>query len=147
MDTIATLLRDKGGVVHTVPLSSTVHEAVEKMCALRVGALLVADEDGKVVGIFSERDVMARIILQDRNPSTTRLEEVLTRNVICVVPETRAEEAMAIMTEKRVRHLPVVSGGKVVGLVSIGDLVRWESLNRKFEIRMLTDYISGRYPA
>ncbi len=146
MDTISHILKEKGPEIHHTAPDTTVLRAVEMMCAVRVGALMVC-EGGKPVGMFTERDLMTRVILAGRDPSKTRLDEVMSRDVAYVEPSTRAEEAMAVMTEKRCRHLPVVSGGKVVGLVSIGDLVRWLSRNQEFHIRALQDYITGKYPA
>ncbi len=145
MDTIAHILKEKGPQIHHTAPDTTVLRAVEMMCAVRVGALMVCRE-GKPIGMFTERDLMTRVILAGRDPTRTRLDEVMSKDVACVEPSTRAEEAMAVMTEKRCRHLPVVSDGKVVGLVSIGDLVRWASRNQDFHIRALHDYIAGKYP-
>ncbi|MBI2839663.1 MAG: CBS domain-containing protein [Acidobacteria bacterium] len=146
MDTVGTLLREKGSSVLTTPAEATVLQAVEAMCAHKIGAVLV-ERDGAPAGIFSERDVMSRVILTRKDPSTTKVADVMTRELVCIEPGTAAAEAMAIMTQRRCRHLPVVNEGKVVGMISIGDLVRWASRNQEFEIRMLTDYISGKYPA
>jgi len=145
METIAHILKDKGAKVHHAPPATTVLEAVEKMCAERVGALLVC-EQGHPVGMFTERDLMARVILEGRDPATTPVADVMSRDLVYVEPTTQAEEAMAVMTERRCRHLPVVVDGQVVGLISIGDLVRWASRNQEFNIRQLEDYICGRYP-
>ncbi len=112
---------------------------------MRVGAVLVCDGTA-CSGIFTERDLMTRVILNGLDPTTTRVAEVMTADVACVQPSTPASEAMAIMTERRCRHLPVVEGGEIVGVISIGDLVRWDSRNQAFELRMLTDYIHGKYP-
>ena len=145
MDTIAHILKEKGTTIHRASGDVTVLAAVEMMSGKRIGALMVCEE-GQPIGIFSERDLMTRVILAGRDPATTRVEEVMSRDVVFVEPSTSAEEAMAVMTERRCRHLPVVSGGSVVGLISIGDLVRWESRDQAFHIRMLTDYIQGKYP-
>jgi len=145
MDTVAHILREKGNKVHHTSPEAAVLDAVEKMCAARVGAMLVC-EDGVPVGMFTERDLMTRVILARRDPSATRVAEVMSRDLVVIEPTTRAEEAMAIMTEKRFRHLPVLDGGKLVGVLSIGDLVRWLSRNQQFEIHRLTDYIVGKYP-
>ncbi len=147
MESLGEILREKGRTVHTTKPESTVLEAVEIMAARRVGALLVCVDDAPA-GILSERDVLMRVLLERRDPALTRVEEVMTREVICAEPSTSGEEAMAIMTDRRVRHLPVVSGGHVQGLVSIGDLVRCAARAQEFEIRMLTDYVSsGAVPA
>jgi len=145
MDTIERILQEKGRQVHTVRPGATVLEAVEAMCAAKVGAVLVCD-GGTCVGIFSERDLMTRVILEHRDPRTMPVGDAMSRDVVVVEPETSTNEAMAIMTERRLRHLPVVEGGKVAGVVSIGDLVRWNSRHQQFHIRMLTNYITGQYP-
>jgi CBS domain-containing protein len=144
MDTIEEILEDKGYHVHAIAPNATVLEAVELMCARRVGALLVATAEA-TLGIISERDVMTRVILERRAPSETSVERVMTRAVACVHPTTHAREAMAVMTERRCRHLPVVAEGGVIGMISIGDLVRWASREQEAEIRMLTEYVSGGY--
>jgi CBS domain-containing protein len=145
MDTIAHILKDKGTNVHHASPDVTVLSAVELMAARQIGALMVCQE-GHPLGMFTERDLMTRVILAGRDPGTTRLEEVMSKDVIFIEPSTPAEEAMAVMTERRCRHLPVVSEGRVVGLISIGDLVRWASRNQEFHIRQLEDYICGKYP-
>jgi CBS domain-containing protein len=144
METVGDILDDKGRQVHFITPQATVFEAVEMMCARRVGALLVATTSA-TYGIISERDVMTRVILERRDPATTRVEQVMTAAVACVRPDTPAREAMAIMTERRCRHLPVVTDGGIVGLVSIGDLVRAASQEQEFQIRMLTEYVHGGY--
>lgn len=146
METVATILKEKGStIVHSVPPEETVLNAVKAMCDARVGAVLVCTEDGPC-GIFSERDLMTRVILDRRDPANTPVRDVMTPEVACVGPDTSTEEAMAIMSERRCRHLPVVHDGVLVGLVSIGDLVRHESRGHEFAVRMLTDYIRGKYP-
>jgi len=145
MDIVASILSDKGRKVHTIPPTATVFEAVEKMSAAGVGALIVCDQ-GAPTGIFSERDLMTRVILAKRNPATTPVGEVMSTDVVCIEPKISTTEAMAIMTSRRCRHLPVVSEGALAGIVSIGDLVRWTSRNQEFEILRLTEYIHGKYP-
>jgi len=142
METCGGVLRGKGGQVYSIDASATMYEAVQEMCRHHVGALLVC-KDGKPRGIVSERDVMARVILQRLKPDEIHVEEVMTRDVVCVQPHTTVHEAMAVMTERRCRHLPVVVEGRVVGLVSIGDLIRWVSREQQAEIQMLTDYVRG----
>jgi CBS domain-containing protein len=142
METLGDILKEKGRVVFTTTPEATVIEAVEMMAAKRVGALLVCVDEAPV-GILSERDVMMRVILARKDPVKTTVEDVMTSDVICAEPTTRGEEAMAIMTDRRVRHLPVVSNGRVQGVISIGDLVRCATRAQEFEIRMLTDYVSS----
>jgi len=144
MDTVDDILQDKGYEVCFIAPSATVLQAVDLMCARRVGALLVADSKA-TFGIISERDVLSRVILDRRDPASTRVEQVMTTTVACVRPTTKLREAMAVMTERRCRHLPVVTDGAVIGLVSIGDLVRWASREQEMEIRMLTEYVHGGY--
>ncbi len=145
MHTVGDILDEKGRNVLTTASDATVLAAVDAMCGAHVGALLVCEGD-RPVGIISERDVMARVILARRDPATTRVVEVMTSEVVCIDADAKAHEAMAVMTERRCRHLPVVAGGRVAGMVSIGDLVRWASREHEYEIRMLTEYVGGAYP-
>ncbi len=145
METVGQILTEKGATVYSVKPGATVLEAVDEMCRRHVGAILVCD-DGHPRGMFSERDLMVRVVLRRRDPLVTRVDEVMTREVVGVGQDTSVNEAMAIMTQRRCRHLPVMSDGRVVGMISIGDLVRRASRHQEYEIRMLQDYISGRYP-
>jgi CBS domain-containing protein len=142
VDRVSAVLRQKGYDVLSIGPEAVVQDAVEAMCRARVGSLLVC-RDGQPIGTFTERDLMARVVVARREPARTRVREVMTPEVICVEPETPVREAMAIMTKRRCRHLPVVSGGRIVGMVSIGDLVRHVSREQEFEIRMLRDYVSS----
>jgi len=145
MDTVGHILKEKGHAVYTTAPKDSVLHAVETMCGKKVGSLIVCDGDSPV-GIITERDLMTDVVLAKRDPAKTRVAEVMASDLVCVDPATPAAAAMAIMTERRCRHLPVVEGSKIVGVISIGDLVRWVSRNQEFEIRMLTDYIHGKYP-
>ena len=145
MSALRTILEGKGSNVHYVGPGATVLEAVRRMCQNRIGALLVEEHD-EAIGIISERDIMARLVLERRDPASTRVADIMTRNVLCIDPDQEPEQAMALMTEHRVRHLPVVEGRTVIGMLSIGDLVRWVSRNQDFEIRSLRDYVNGVYP-
>jgi CBS domain-containing protein len=138
------VLESKGHAVHTCESDATVLAAVDEMCLLNVGALLVM-WTGKPIGIITERDVLRRLVLKRADAATTRVVEIMTADIVCVGASAPIEEAMAIMTEHRCRHLPVVDGGRVVGIVSIGDLVRWVSVDRQHEIELLHDYVAGRY--
>lgn len=144
MDTIRSILDEKGYKVHAISPQATVLQAVDEMCAHRIGALLVATADA-TLGIISERDILTRVILERRLPDETPVERVMTRAVACVHVDDHFREAMAVMTERRCRHLPVVSENRIVGMVSIGDLVRRASREQEFEIRMLTEYVRGDY--
>jgi CBS domain-containing protein len=145
MDVVDTILLDKGSTVHDAQLSSSVAAAVATMVRAHVGALIVCD-GSRPVGIFTERDVMVRVLLAGRDPARTMLDMVMTRDPLCITPTTTVKEAMAIMTDRRCRHLPVVRGGRIAGMISIGDLVRWESRHQEVELHQLTEYICGKYP-
>jgi CBS domain-containing protein len=145
MEPLEAILEAKEHDLHVVAPDATVLEAVEAMCLARVGALLVMD-DAMLVGIFSERDLMTRVVLTQRDPSVTRIGEVMTRELVCVRPDTLPGEAMALFTDYRVRHLPVVDSNRIAGIVSIGDLVRWTIRDREHKIDELLDYVTGRYP-
>jgi CBS domain-containing protein len=131
--------------VLSIAQSAPILEAVDKMCAGRVGALLVM-EDSKPVGMLSERDLLMRVLLKRRDPARTRVSEVMTRDVIAIRSDATPEEAMAVMTERRCRHLPVIEDDAILGIVSIGDVVRWASRSQEYQIRTLEDYICGKYP-
>lgn len=145
IDTLSAVLTSKGHTVYSVAPTASVLEAVRKMNGERIGSLLVrADDD--VVGIFTERDVLTRVVDQGRDPVTTTVAEVMTRDLVAVKPSITVEEAMAVVTEKRCRHLPVMDGAQLLGLVSIGDLTRWVSRHQEIHIQDLVNYITGTYP-
>ncbi len=146
MARIADVLGRKGARVHTIAPTDTVFDAVKRMVELNTGSLLVVD-GREVCGIITERDYLRRIVLEGRTSKSTRVAEIMTERVVVVEPGTDVQEAMAIMTGRRIRHLPVLDGEDLVGLVSIGDLVKQVSQDRKYEIQYLTDYITGKYPA
>lgn len=146
MSRIREVLRTKGFEVTTIEPEATVFAAIEKMVAHNIGALVVT-QAGEVKGIISERDYMRRIALEGRSSRTTAVAEVMTRDIACIDPETSVEEAMAIMTKQRCRHLPVIESGALAGIVSVGDLVKHVAKDREAHIHFLTDYISGKYPA
>jgi CBS domain-containing protein len=143
MSTVADILGVKGREVLTIESTATVFEAIEKMVAANVGALLVDDGAG-VTGILTERDYLRRVTLQGRDEKETAVHEIMSSPVIYVTPETEIEECMALMTERRIRHLPVVDGEALVGVISIGDLVKFQSRQQSFQIRYLTEYITAR---
>jgi signal-transduction protein with cAMP-binding, CBS, and nucleotidyltransferase domain len=142
METCEDILRTKGGAVYAIAAEASVLEAVQAMCARRIGAVLVGDP-ARLLGILSERDVMTRVVLRHLSPDETRGGEVMTRDVVSVDPRTTQRDAMALMTRVRCRHLPVVANGRIVGVVSIGDLVHSASREQEFEVRVLTEYICG----
>ena len=146
MGRVADLIRTKGNDVYTIESNASVYDAVESMVGHNVGSLLVVD-GADVRGIITERDYLRDIVLRGRTSRTTEVREIMTTQVVFVELSQTVEECMAIMTERRIRHLPVLDEGRLVGLVSIGDVVKQLSKDQRAEIRYLTDYITGRYPA
>ncbi len=140
---VSSVLAEKGRQVYTISRTATVSEAVREMNEKGVGSLLVVD-GRHPVGIFTERDVLRRIVDADRDPALTRVGEVMTRDLAAIGPEWHVEDAMRLMTEKRLRHLPVIDGGQVLGMISIGDLLRWVTINQEDHIRAMTEYINGQ---
>jgi len=139
---VADILRGKGSDVLKIEAGATVYDALVKIVERNVGSILVTDGD-QVVGIMTERDYLRKIAVQGRTSRDTKVSEIMSSPLVYVTPETPVEEAMAIMTDRRIRHLPVVENDDVVGLVSIGDLVKYQSQEQSFQIKYLTDYISG----
>jgi len=141
MAQIADILDAKGRDVLMIDASATVLDAVKTMVEGNVGALIVT-EGGQLAGIVTERDYLRRVALEDRDENEAAVREIMSGPLVVVGLETTIEECMALMTERRIRHLPVVDEEKVVGLVSIGDLVKFQSKQQNFEIQYLTDYIT-----
>lgn len=142
---VSDLLAVKGDTVHTISPDATVYEAIERMVSLGAGSLMVVDQG--ILGIVTERDYLAKIALKGRSSRETPVRDIMTNSIVFATPGQDIEDVLAVMTEARVRHLPVMDDGKLVGLVSIGDCVRAVSSDRKATIQMLSDYITDRYPA
>jgi CBS domain-containing protein len=143
---LRTLLAGKQAKTHAVAPTATVAAAVDLMNANKVGSVLVMDSD-RLVGVFTERDVLRRVVGGRMDPAKTTVSEVMTRELVVLRPGSTVADAMAVVSEKRVRHLPVVDEGKVVGVISAGDLNHWLIRNREVHIEQLVDYITGKYPA
>ena len=140
---LSAILEEKTGDVLRIDGDATVFDAITKMVEANVGSLLVADA-GEIVGIVTERDYLRRVALEGRTERETRVRDIMTSPLYVATPETAIDECMALMTDRRIRHVPIVDGGEVVGIVSIGDLVKFISKQQAFEIKYLTDYITGR---
>ena len=143
MNRVSEILGDKGHDVLEIEADAPVLEAVKRMVDANVGSLLVK-QDGKVAGIVSERDYLRRVARDGPTGDEVTVGEIMSAPLIVVSPETSIDECMALMTDRRIRHVPVVEGGgDVVGIVSIGDVVKFKSKQQSFEIRYLTDYITA----
>jgi len=143
---VRSLLRTKGRVVWSIGPEETVFQAIELMSEKQVGCLVVLI-GGQLAGIVSERDYARKVILKGRSSQQTRVREIMTTPALFVTPEKTVADAMRIMTNRRVRHLPVLEGDHVVGMLSIGDLVSWVITAQQQTIRHLHNYIAGNYPA
>jgi len=143
-ETIASILKNKGCNLWSVDPEATIYDAIALMAEKSIGALVVISE-GKLVGIVSERDYARKVILQGRSSKDTRVREIMTGSVITVTPQNTVDECMRIITNRRVRHLPVMAGDEVMGIVSIGDLVRAIIAEQAATIDHLHSYIAGRY--
>ena len=143
MTVVAEILKSKpDGAVHSIAPSASVLDALKSMAQLRIGALLVM-EGKDIVGILTERDYARKIALMGRTSLTTLVSDVMTTAVMYVQPTQSSEECMALMTENRLRHLPVVDDGMVIGMISIGDLVKDIISEQQFIIEQMKHYISG----
>ena len=140
--TIKNVLGEKGPNVWSISPDATVFDAVTKMAEKDVGSLVVMDDD-KLIGIITERHYARNVILKGKTSPTTLVKDIMERNVIHVRPEQSVELCMTLMTEKRVRHLPVLEGTKVIGIVSIGDLLKFIISKKDFAIDQLEHYIQG----
>jgi CBS domain-containing protein len=143
VEQVSDILKGKQGALLTISSEASVFDMVAQMVEANVGSLLVT-VGGRIEGIVTERDYLRRVTLEGRTDKETPVSEIMTAPLIVVTPQTPVEECMAIMTDRRIRHVPVVDDGEVVGLVSIGDLVKFQSQQQDFKIQYLTDYITAR---
>ena len=144
MHSIRDILREKGATVRSIDPNVTVFDALKLMADYGIGALLVL-QNAKPVGLFSERDYARKVILKGRFSRETQVAEIMSSPVISVTPKDTVDQCLVVMTEKRVRHLPVLEDDKVVGILSIGDLVKWVISDQGETIDQLQNYITGRY--
>jgi CBS domain-containing protein len=142
MATVSQLLATKGQVVHTIDEKATVFDAIGKMVSHNIGGLVVMD-GMTAVGMLTERDYLRKIALQGRSSRTTLVKEVMSGPLVSVELDTEVESCMTLMTKQRIRHLPVFDGRRMVGVVSIGDIVKYLASDRKVMIEQLTAYIQG----
>jgi CBS domain-containing protein len=145
VDTVRLVLKQKGQHVWHVSPDGCVYDAIEMMAEKHVGALMVVSE-GKLVGVVSERDYARKVILQGKSSREIQVKEIMTSPAIFVTPEQTVEDGMRIMTDKHIRHLPVVEDGILLGVVSIGDLVKWMISAQQHTISQLHNYITSQYP-
>ena len=141
MNPVSKILDEKSGELLKIDGGASVIDAVGTMVRANVGSLLVTEDD-EIVGIVTERDYLRRVALEDRDENEAAVREIMSGPLVVVGLDTTVEECMALMTERRIRHLPVVDEERVVGLVSIGDLVKFQSKQQSFEIQYLTNYIT-----
>ena len=141
MDTVRNILQIKGNVVYTVSPESSVYEALETLEAKNLGSLVVLEENGKLDGIFTERDYARKVILKGRSSKETLVRDIMTDSVVFVTPDTKIEECMELMTSKFIRHLPVLECDELIGIISIGDVVKYVINQKDFIIQHLEHYI------
>jgi signal-transduction protein with cAMP-binding, CBS, and nucleotidyltransferase domain len=146
MSTAADVIAQKGSFVHGIAPDASVYEAIEQMVANNVGALLVVEND-RGCGMVTERDYMRQVTLQGRDARTTKVREIASHRLITVEPHTSIERCMGLMTHNRIRYLPVVDGGRLMGLVSIGDIIKHKLDDQAFDLQNLVEYISGEFVA
>jgi len=139
---VSSLLHHKGSAVWSVSPDTTVFDAIKLLADRNIGALPVLS-GGSLVGIITERDYTRKVALQGKSSKDTQVREIMSSQVVCVSPEESIEECMRLMTENRVRHLPVVEQGKLLGIISIGDLVNWIISSQNSAIEQMEQYIAG----
>jgi CBS domain-containing protein len=143
MKTVKHILEAKGSKVHTIQPDDTVLDALKRMAEQGVGALVVSEGEGRIVGLLSERDYARKVVLLGRLSKETPARDIMTSEVVCVTPEQSVDTCMGLMTQKHIRHLPVVVDDRLVGIISIGDVVKAVIDDHKFAIEQLEHYIKG----
>lgn len=144
---VGDVLNHKGWLVHTIEPGATVFDAIREMVDLNIGALVVTDDNGQMVGIMTERDYLSKVALKGRSSRTTFVQEIMTDQVVVIQSDFTIRQCLVLMTEKRCRHLPVIKNGSVEGLISIGDCAREISDDREITVQYFVDFIQRRYPA
>ena len=144
---IMDLIREKGSEVISVRPENTIHEAIQVMVNHNIGAVLVVSVEGKLKGIFTERDILKECVRRIDQLKNTKVESVMTTDLIIGLPEDEVEYLMGVITENKIRHIPILSEGKISGMISIGDLVKSQLKDVEYENHYLRDYIMGKYPA
>lgn len=142
---ISGVLAQKGNVIWSISPEATVFEAIQRMAEKNIGAVVVLENE-TLLGLISERDYTRKVALMGRSSKETLVKDIMTTSVVTVTPEHTVEECLRLMNDKRVRHLPVLEGGKLIGIVSIGNLVNWIISAQSETIHQLEDYITGKYP-
>ena len=143
MSSVSEILASKGAAVLSVDADDSVLEAAQQMIDANVGAMLVS-VDGRISGIVTERDYLRRVTLEGRADRDTAVREIMSSPLIVITPQTTIDECMGLMTEQRIRHLPVAENGEIVGVISIGDVVKFQSKQQSVQIQYLTEYINAR---
>jgi signal-transduction protein with cAMP-binding, CBS, and nucleotidyltransferase domain len=143
VSTVEKILEGKGREILSIDVDATVYDAAKRMIDANVGAMLVS-VDGRISGIVTERDYLRRVTLEGRSDKETPVREIMSSPLIVVSPDTSVEECMSLMTERRIRHLPVAEHGEIVGVISIGDVVKFTSKLQSVQIQYLTEYITAR---
>ena len=144
---IREVLEAKGSQVISVRPDQTIYEAIQTLVNHNIGAVLVMDEKNELVGIFTERDILKQCVHRSDQLKTTKVKDVMTTDLIIGLPDDDVDYLMGIMTMNKIRHVPIMHGGEVKGIVSIGDLVKFQLHDAHYENRYLKDYIMGKYPA
>lgn len=143
MDTVRNILQVKGNLVYVVSAESSVYEALEALEDKNLGSLVVVENDGTIDGIFTERDYARKVILKGRSSKETCVRDIMTNSLYWVTPDTKIEECMQMMTDKFIRHLPVLENGELIGIISIGDIVKYIIRQKDFIIDSLEHYITS----